>query len=74
MHQNNITLLLDDNALFLLGDIVSQRIVICLKEEKKLIIKKRRKFRRRVCFQRKQRPRITTSIFAFLANEGTALL
>jgi hypothetical protein len=26
------------------------------------------------CFQRKQRPRKTASVFAFLANESTALL
>jgi hypothetical protein len=35
-HQDNIILLLDDNELFLLGNIVSQRIAICLKEEKKI--------------------------------------
>jgi hypothetical protein len=34
MHQNNIISLLDSNALFLLGDITSQRIAICLKEKK----------------------------------------
>jgi hypothetical protein len=37
-HQNNVILLLDNNALFLLANIASQRIAICLKEEKKLII------------------------------------
>jgi hypothetical protein len=71
MHQNNVTFLLDDNALFLLGNIVSQRISICLKEEKKLIIKK--KVSEESCFQRKQRARTTTSVCAFLANESTAL-
>jgi hypothetical protein len=34
-HQNNIVLLFDDNALFLLGNVVLQRLVIGLKERTK---------------------------------------
>jgi hypothetical protein len=34
MHQTNAMLLLDDNALLLLGNIMPWRIAICLKEKK----------------------------------------
>jgi hypothetical protein len=48
MHQNNITLLLDNNALFLLGNNYVITNCYLLKRRKEIKIKKRRNVGRRV--------------------------
>ena len=45
-----------------------------LKRRKEINNKEKKKVSEESCFQRKQCARITTSVFAFLANESTALL
>ena len=43
-------------------------------KKKEINNKEKKKVSEESCFQRKQCARITTSVFAFLANESTALL
>ena len=57
-----------------IGQYYVTTIAICLKEKKENKIKKEKKVWEESCFQRKKCARITTSVFACLANENTALL
>ena len=63
MHQDNIIVLLDNKALFLLGNIMLQRIAICLKEKKENKIKKEKKVWEDSCFQESKFVPVTPIVF-----------